>query len=254
MQPTSTHENPSNAMPSFMRLAGHPLRWLLLHELARSDRQVTELTKLVGERQNLVSYHLARMRAEGMVVSRRSSKDGRQTYYRADLERCAELLATSARALHPGLARVSHGPSGSGGGNRRQRVLFLCTGNSARSQMAEALVNHAGGGIEAVSAGDRPREVHSNAIRAMAARGIDISHQQAKHIEEFAGHQFDHVVTLCDLVRERCPEVPGASTSHWSVADPVDPGRSDAETYPAFEAAAAELASRVEYFLWLVAA
>src|SRR3954454_3439144 len=90
--------------PRFLRLAGHPLRWRVLSELASSDRRVGELCELAGQRQSLVSYHLRQLRDGGLVSARRSSADGRDTYYVLDLARCGELLAGAGAALHPGLA------------------------------------------------------------------------------------------------------------------------------------------------------
>src|SRR5918999_4270601 len=92
--------------PRFLRLAGHPLRWRLLTELARSDRRVGELCELADRRQNLVSYHLRQLRDGGLVSMRRSAADGRDTYYVLDLARCGELLESAGVALHPGLAPV----------------------------------------------------------------------------------------------------------------------------------------------------
>src|SRR5947209_16817318 len=89
--------------PAFLQLAGHPLRWRLLGELARSDRLVHELTGLVGEAQNLVSYHLGKLRAGRLVSARRSSADRRDTYYGLDLARVGALLSAAGGALHPGL-------------------------------------------------------------------------------------------------------------------------------------------------------
>jgi len=94
------------AAQKFLRLAGDPLRWALLGELARSDRQVQELTSLLGRPQNLVSYHLAKLRSAGLVSARRSSADGRDTYYAVDLPRFGELLAEAGQAVHPGVHLV----------------------------------------------------------------------------------------------------------------------------------------------------
>jgi ArsR family transcriptional regulator, arsenate/arsenite/antimonite-responsive transcriptional repressor / arsenate reductase (thioredoxin) len=236
------------APPEFLRLAGHPVRWLLLSELARSDRQVRELKALLGQPQSLVSYHLGRLRAGGLVTMRRSSADRRDAYYSIDLARCGELLTAAGTALHPGLRMIPPPPPAI---QAPVRVLFLCTGNSARSQMAQALVEQmAGGAVTAVSAGSHPRPLHPNAIRVMREDGIDISGRQSRHLSVFAGQRFDYVISLCDRLREICPEFPGAAeVIHWSIPDPGAGGGSGAETYPAFRAVAADLRSRIGFLL-----
>ena len=239
--------------PGFLRVAGHPLRWRLLGELARSDRQVGELTRLTGRPQSLVSYHLARLRADGLVSAHRSSADGREAYYSLDLSRCGALLAATGEALHPGL-RLAPPQATRASARRRARVLFLCTGNSARSQMAEALAERLGdGAVEALSAGSRPKPLHPNAVRVMAERGIDLSGRRSKHLGELPNRRFGYVVTLCDRVREVCPEFRGAPTRiHWSIADPASEGGDDQATYPAFERTASELEERIPYLLELI--
>src|SRR5215467_1945081 len=92
------------AAPEFLRAAAHPLRWRLIRELAASDLQVHELTARVGQPQNLVSYHLGQLRRAQIVTGRRSSADGRDTYYRLDLAHCAALLTRTGALLHPALA------------------------------------------------------------------------------------------------------------------------------------------------------
>lgn len=243
--------------PSFLRLAGHPVRWRLLSELSYSDRRVGELHARLELPQNLVSYHLGRLRAERVVSRRRSAADGRDCYYVLELDRCGELLAGAGSALHPGLRLGPMPPDRQDATNRRRptRVLFLCTGNSARSQIAEALIECLGGGVvEACSAGSHPKPLHPNAVRALRARGIDISGRRSKPLEEFARRRFDYVVSLCDRVREVCPEFPGRpDLIHWSIPDPAREGGSDQQSYPAFERTAAELARRVAFLLELIA-
>ena len=105
----------------------------------------------------------------------------------------------------------------------KKRVLILCTGNSARSQMAEGLLRHDGGARFAVfSAGVAPSRVRPQAVAAMRELGIDISGQRSKSVEEFAGQAFDYVLTVCDNANERCPVFPGQTVRiHWSFDDPA---------------------------------
>jgi protein-tyrosine-phosphatase/DNA-binding transcriptional ArsR family regulator len=242
--------------PRFLRLAGHPLRWLLLSELSRSDRRVGELCELAGRRQSLVSYHLRQLRDGGLVTLRRSAADGRDTYYVLDLARCGELLAGAGDALHPALAPTTPPDVGRKPGFRLARVLFLCTGNSARSQMAEALCERLSHGtVGAVSAGSHPKPLHANAVRVMRERGIDISGRRSKHLSEFAGRRFDYVISLCDRVREVCPEFPGRpELIHWSIPDPAREPGDDEHTLPAFERTAVELESRVGFLIGAIKA
>jgi protein-tyrosine-phosphatase/DNA-binding transcriptional ArsR family regulator len=234
--------------PAFLQLAGNPVRWRLLTELARSDLRVGELTARVGQPQNAVSYHLGRLRAGGLVSARRSTADQRDSYYHVDLTRCGELLAATGVALHPGLVTSPAAPTLQRRATR-VRVLFLCTGNSARSQIAEAfLAQAAGDGVEVTSAGSHPKDLQPNAVRVMREYGIDITNRHSKHLDEYAGRRFDYVVTLCDKVREVCPEFPGGPEPiHWSIPDPTADGAGRA-SYPAFRRVAADIHTRVEFF------
>ncbi len=238
----------------FLQLLADEQRWRLLKELARSDRKVSELTELVGKPQNLVSYHLASLRNAGIVSARRSSADRRDTYYRMDMRRCADLLCEVGPDLQPGLRMDVADPRTLDGRGRRRRpsVLFLCTGNSARSQMAEALLAHrSGGAIRVSSAGSHPKPLHPNAVRVMAERGIDISTRSSKHLDRFMQRRFDRVITLCDRVREICPQFPGqpAVAAHWSMPDPASEGETDETSYPAFRRTADELESRIPFLI-----
>src|SRR5206468_12071628 len=135
---------------------------------------------------------------------------GRDTYYVLDLARCGELLSSAGTLLHPGLAPTPRARAQREPGSTPARVLFLCTGNSARSQIAEALAEQlSGGAVSAASAGSHPKPLHPNAVRVMRERGIDLAGRRSKHLSEFAGQRFEYVISLCDRVREVCPEFPG---------------------------------------------
>jgi protein-tyrosine-phosphatase/DNA-binding transcriptional ArsR family regulator len=213
----------------FLSLVGDPQRWDLLTALSESDRRVGELSALTGRSQSLVSYHLGQLRSAGQVSSRLSSADGRDTNYPEQLGLCRELFGQATASLHPRLALVPmpaltpppHEPALQSA--RRPKVQFLCTGNSARSQMAEALLEtRSGGTVGARSAGSHPKALHPLAVHVMAERGIDIAGRQTKHLSRFARTRFDRVITLCDKVKEVCPEFPGRpATAHWSIADPA---------------------------------
>jgi ArsR family transcriptional regulator, arsenate/arsenite/antimonite-responsive transcriptional repressor / arsenate reductase (thioredoxin) len=246
---TASTARPDVDPPEFLQLAGHPLRWRLLGELARSDRAVSELTQRVGEPQNLVSYHLGKLRDGRLVSARRSSADRRDTYYGLDLVRLGGLLAAAGEALHPGLRLAP--PQRDDAHIAPARVLFLCTGNSARSPMAAALIRaRSGGAIEAASAGSHPRPVHPNAVRAMREDyGLDLSAHVPTSLETLTDQRFDRVISLCDRVREVCPEFPGEpETIHWSLANPAT-GEPDDVTYPLFRDTAAELATRIDFLI-----
>src|SRR3954452_3222000 len=168
-----------HAAPAFAHLAGHPLRWLLLTELAHSDLRVRELVTLLGQPQNLVSYHLRLLRNGGLVTATRSSFDGRDSYYHLDLDRCAETLTGTGVALHPALRldRTTPAPPRDEPRLPLLTVLFLCTGNSARSPIAEALLRpHTADRVEATSAGSHPKpRLHPNTVRVLTDEfGIDI--------------------------------------------------------------------------------
>jgi arsenate reductase len=133
----------------------------------------------------------------------------------------------------------------------RPRVLFLCTHNSARSQMAEGLLRHLGEGrLEAASAGTEVTRVHPLAIRQMERMGIDISGQRSKHLDELTAETFDYVVTVCDRAGETCPIFPGGPVRiHWSIPDPSAAPGGEEEKARAFASAATELHTRILHLL-----
>lgn len=247
MATTSSYHEP----PTILKLLAHEVRWLLLRELVQSDCRVQELVERVNRPMNLISYHLKQLRTHHLVTERRSSADGRDVYYSADLPRLNELYQEGGSQLHPALGNVvdSQLAASVSTTGTPLRVLFLCTHNSARSQMAEGLLRALGGNaVDVYSAGNQPSVVHPYAIRAMAEVGIDISQQRSKHLDELRGQSFDLIITVCDRVREYCPIFPGdPECIHWSIRDPITTAQAD--DYPLFVAAAREIRTRITYLL-----
>jgi protein-tyrosine-phosphatase/DNA-binding transcriptional ArsR family regulator len=245
--------------PAFIRLLAQPLRWRLLTTLADSDYRVRELVACVGEPQNLVSYHLRLLRDAGLVTATRSTFDARDSYYHLDLDRCGEALAATGAALHPALREGGVRPIVPGGRQRAHRpeVLFVCTGNSARSPIAEALLRHrAADRVSVTSAGVRPKpDLHPYALRVLGDQfGIDITGQRPRHLDALAGHRFDHVITLCDKARESCPEFAHHPRRiHWSIPDPATASDTGRGSYRAFRHAAADIDTRIRHLLPLLA-
>ena len=134
--------------------------------------------------------------------------------------------------------------------SNRKRVLILCTGNSARSQLAEGLLRHDGGEIFTVeSAGIEATFVRPQAIAVMREIGVDISDHRSKSVDEFTGQEFDYVITVCDNANEQCPFFPGSPRRiHWSIDDPVAPGSEEAKAVN-FRQARDELRARLGDFI-----
>ncbi len=240
-------------VPPVVRLLADPVRWRLVRELARGDKRVRELVAAVGQPQNLVSYHLRQLRSGGLLTARRSSFDARDTYYSLDLDGCSHALAAAATALHPGLALLPGAATGPGpaAGTARRRVLFVCTGNSSRSPMAEGLLRwHAGPRVQSASAGIRPKPPHPDAVAVMRdLYRVDISGHRPTPVEAITRERFDYVISLCDKAREACPEFTGRpGRIHWSLPDPAA-GEGGLSGYPAFERTAAELDLRIRFLL-----
>lgn len=133
----------------------------------------------------------------------------------------------------------------------RIRVLILCTGNSARSQMAEGLLRHDGGDAFAVaSAGLEPSFVRPEAIEVMREAGIDITSYRSKSLDEFMDKSFDYVITVCDNANQQCPTFPGRSERiHWSIEDPAAVRGNEADRLEAFRAARDKLRERLGEFI-----
>lgn len=130
------------------------------------------------------------------------------------------------------------------------RVLFVCTGNSARSVMAEALLRqHGGGAFEAYSAGTEPKGINPLTLRVLADAGMDASWARSKSVDEFLGQSFDYVVTVCDEARQRCPVFPGVHESlHWGYEDPAAAEGTDDERMEVFRKVFIQLGERIRQF------
>jgi ArsR family transcriptional regulator, arsenate/arsenite/antimonite-responsive transcriptional repressor / arsenate reductase (thioredoxin) len=240
----------------FLKLLAHDIRWQILLALSRSDRRVEELVKQIEQPHNLISYHLKRLRLQKLVSERRSSADARDIYYSLNLHQFRQLYVEAGASLHPALSAPIQESSARTRSTTAQpvRVLFLCTHNSARSQMAEGLLRAVGGNkVEVFSAGSEPTSIHPLAIKVMSHRGIDLMTHRSKHLKEFLGQDFDYVITVCDRVRESCPVFPGDPEQiHWSFPDPAAI-EGDLKTQEnGFEDTARELTNRIQYLLLII--
>jgi protein-tyrosine-phosphatase len=246
----------SRQPPGVFKLLGHEIRWNIVTLLTHSDYCGQELVRLLRQPQNLLSYHLQLLHTQGVITERRSTADERSIYYSLNLDTLRTLYFASADALHPALHMPQqelqelemHLPV------KQVRVLFLCTHNSARSQMAEGILRHMSqGNIEVFSAGSTPSTIHPLAVQALAAMGIDMSQHYAKHMNEFQGQAFDYIVTVCDRIHESCPTFPGDPEQiHWSFPDPTAVEGSEQERSRAFEQIALQLTTRIRYLLILI--
>jgi len=131
------------------------------------------------------------------------------------------------------------------------RVIFVCTGNSARSQMAEAILRRDGGdAFEVVSAGVDPKGVNPLTVRVLAEAGIDIAGARSKSVAEYLGQPFDYVITVCDRARESCPHFPGGRESrHWGLDDPAEATGTEAERLEVFRRVMGEITERIRRFI-----
>ena len=135
--------------------------------------------------------------------------------------------------------------------NDRKRVLILCTGNSARSQMAEGILRHmAGDDFDVVSAGVAPSYLRPEAIKVMGELGIDISGHRSKSVDEFLGQELDYVITVCDHANEQCPVFPGQTKRiHWSFEDPAAVQGDDSARLGVFRRVRDEIKARLQGFI-----
>lgn len=242
---------PASQPPEILKMLAHETRWQLLQHLAESDYRVQELSELLQAPTNQISYHLALLRENRLVHEHRSSADGRDVYYSLSLDQLRTQYFTAGEMLHSAL-RVDTPPDipRQVELKRPVRVIFVCTHNSARSQMAEGILRFLSQGkVEVCSAGSHPGQIHPMALDTMQRSGIDISHQQSESIEKYLNQQFDYVITVCDNARETCPVFPNSSHQiHWSFPDPAAVEDVKKRRF-AFEQTALQLNLRIQYLL-----
>jgi protein-tyrosine-phosphatase/DNA-binding HxlR family transcriptional regulator len=239
------------AKPWILQVLGHELRWELISHLRKSDLKAGELVAATGQAQNLVSYHLRLLRDAGLVRERRSSADGRDIYYSLDRRAATTGLYAALAAIGPSTQRVPPGAAeGSPVAGRLASVLFLCTGNSARSQIAEAMLRElAGRHILVRSAGTHPVGVHPRVQVVLESREMRVGNLRSKSVTEFGGQAFDYVVSLCDIARTEPIQLTGnPRLVHWSIPDPVGTNGGRSRVAAAFDRVANEIELRVEDF------
>lgn len=245
----------SQPLTNVLKMLAHDVRWKLLSALAYSDYRVNELSALLQRPLNVVSYHLRLLHSESIVIEHRSRADGRDIYYSLDLEKLENMYQMAAESLHPALGRsepairsvdtdVNRPPT---------RVLFLCTHNSARSQIAEALLRHLGKARVAVfSAGSEVTHVRPEVLEVLQKHDVDPAGLHSKHLSQFVGQKFDYVITVCDKANESCPVFPGdPERIHWRLPDPSAVTEPD-KRYLAFVDTYLALEKRLKLFLIVI--
>jgi thioredoxin type arsenate reductase len=243
----------STQPPLLLTLLGNDIRWKLISLLVKSDFSVGELQRKVRGQQNLISYHLRRLKKAKLVRENTSIADGRETYYSINMPQLQQLFFSIGSSLHPALD-----PNADSRAERkaaeRLRILFLCTHNSARSQMAEGLMRARGGNrVEVYSAGTEPSQVNPLAIQAMDELGINIRNQESKSMDLFLNQKFDYVITVCDRAKDACPVFPGAPEQiHWSFPDPSEASGGPDKKLKAFQETAQGLSQRINYLMMMI--
>ena len=237
-------------MVQFCKALGDETRLAILRRLSLTDLRGGDMVEWLDIPHNALSYHLKYLRDMNLVGDHRSTADARDIYYHLDLPRLRMLYAALGGALQVESDAVPGGLARLTTRDRPLRVLFLCTHNSARSQLAQGIAQLRGGGrLAAFSAGSEPTAIHPEVLALLQERGVDTTGYRAKALTELTEDTFDYVVTVCDRVREVCPSFPGGPTHlHWSIPDPnlVADG---AGRRQAFSGVVAEIELRIEHFL-----
>lgn len=235
----------------FFKVVADKTRLAIIDVLALTDLRAGEIVARLGLPQNAVSYHLKQLRAIGLLRDRRSNSDARDVYYSVDIERLHALYVAAGATLH---ARNPEDDQECGldAVDRPLRILYLCTHNSARSQLAEGITRKLGGNrVEVYSAGSAPADIHPMTLEMLEEWNIDPMLHRSKSLNEFVGQPFDYVITVCDRVRDQCPTFPDDPKQiHWSFSDPTKVA-DRLQQRQAFETIRRELNTRIRYLLCL---
>ena len=224
----------------------------------------------LGLTPNLVSHHLKVLREAGLVDIERDPADRRWIYYIPNIQQLTEIQFQLSYLLHPARIQARAAECGPSQGaqpyippdhltiekehpmTNKAKIIFLCTGNSARSQMAEAFMKkYAGDLFEVHSAGIEPKGVNPYTVRVMEEAGIDISGYQSKGVRQYLGHvNFGYVVTVCDHAEENCPTVflTQGKHLHWSFEDPAAFQGTEEQTLQKFSQVRDQIEKRIKEF------
>jgi protein-tyrosine-phosphatase len=239
--------NTPETPPSLVTLLADPTVWGIIVHLAQSDAHQNELAQALHQSPEEITTKAALLYEMKLVGTRQSDSNPNRIFYRLDLAALRDAWNAAGTAIHPFVGGVEDNLESL---RPKLRVLFLCTHNSARSQMAEAMLRHfSKGKVLVYSAGSVATQIHPLAIETMAQAGIDMSNQRSKHMDEFKDEHVDYVITVCDQQHETCPVFPGTPQRlHWSFADPSAETTEDARRQ-AFKSVANQMRNLIRYFL-----
>ncbi|TAK13657.1 MAG: ArsR family transcriptional regulator [Anaerolineae bacterium] len=270
----SSRKSPSSLadLASILKVLADSQRLQILNLIIEGTHTSRALSAATGLSKNLLSHHLKTLKDAGLVKVDRDPLDQRWQYHTPDSHRLTEVQFLLSHFLHP--ARIQprsgiYGPHGQpapyqpprhiqfdkefGMTSTKIKMIFLCSGNSARSQMAEAFLrHHAGDDFEVYSAGTEPKGMNPYTVRAMDELGIDMSGHHSKSVREFLGHMnFGYVITVCDDAEENCPAVflSQGQHLHWSFEDPAKAAGSDEEVLAKFRGVRDQINNRIQAWL-----
>ncbi len=264
-------------LAELLKTLADPHRLEVLNLIIEGTHTSRALVAATGLPTNLLSHHLKALREAGLVQASRDPHDQRWQYFVPNIARLTEVQFLLSHFLHPARIQPRQGGTGPGGQpapyapprhiqlekefrmtSNKTKVIFLCTGNSARSQMAEALLRqHAGDDFEVYSAGTEPKGMNPYTVQVMEELGVDMSSHHSKSVREFLGHMnFGYVITVCDDAEENCPAVflSQGQHLHWSFEDPAKATGSDEDIRAKFRDVRGQIDGRIRAWLAELAA